>query len=450
MDPMVPEVACHPADDGSAGAGHAGSGRHTEPVEPEGSMRAPAVLLVGYNGANNTGAEALLQADIADLRAVLGPDARLTVPTLNEAKLRRYLQPGATLRIAPVPPVFPAAVRRLVREHDLVVLVEGSAYLDTWTPALLWYFLWATRCAAQAGRPCLAYAVDAGRLNRLDRWLTRREASRTELIVTRAQAAAERLRSWGVTAPVTATADNAFTFEPDPAGAAWLRASWPEGAGAVGLALVDFSRFPVVVRPWGRRGDRYRWPYYFAHSPARRRASRALAEGYAALADRIVARHGRPVALIGMEELDEPLTRAVQERMRHGARARVFSSREHDASRMTTLLRSLDLLVTSRYHAAVLSMAAAVPQVAVGHDLRLVSLYEELGLAGELFVRGGATPETFSAVTERVERLLADPAPVRAALREGHRVHAAAARRNRELLRAFALRHGWGEPAWAA
>ena len=41
-------------------------------------MPAPTVLLVGYNGANNTGAEALLQTDIADRRAVLGPDARLS------------------------------------------------------------------------------------------------------------------------------------------------------------------------------------------------------------------------------------------------------------------------------------------------------------------------------------------------------------------------------------
>jgi polysaccharide pyruvyl transferase WcaK-like protein len=413
-------------------------------------MSAPTALLVGYNGANNTGAEALLQADIADLRAVLGPDAHLTVPTLNAANLRRYLQPGPTLRIAPIPTVFLAAVRRLVREHDLVVLVEGSAYMDTWTPALLWYFLWATRCADEASKPCLAYAVDAGQLSRLDRWLTRREASRSQLIVTRSEAAAERLRSWGVTAPITATADNAFNFQPVPQDAAWLETWWPEGAGAVGLALVDFTRFPVVVRPWGRRQDCYRWPYYFAHSPARRRTSRALAEGYAALADGIVARHGRPVALIAMEELDEPLVRAVQGRMRHGARARVFSSREHDASRMTTLLRGLDLLVTSRYHAAVLSMAAAVPQVAVGHDLRLVSLYEELGLAEDLFVKGGASPEVFAAVEERVERLLADPAPVRVALRHGYQVHAAAARRNRELLRGFALRHGWGEPAWAA
>jgi hypothetical protein len=42
-------------------------------------MSAPTALPVGYNSANNTAA--LLQADIADLRAVLGPDARLTVPT---------------------------------------------------------------------------------------------------------------------------------------------------------------------------------------------------------------------------------------------------------------------------------------------------------------------------------------------------------------------------------
>jgi ABC-2 type transport system permease protein len=77
-----------------------------------------------------------------------------------------------------------------------------------------------------------------------------------------------------------------------------------------------------------------------------------------------------------MEELDETFARAIQERMRRPDRARIFSSRDLDASRMTVLLRSLGGLLTSRCHASVLSMAAGVPQVAVGHDLRLRTLFE--------------------------------------------------------------------------
>ena len=61
-------------------------------------MDPPKVLLIGYSGANNTGAEALLQADIEDLRAVLGDDALLTVPAAKDPEnLRRYLHEGPSL-----------------------------------------------------------------------------------------------------------------------------------------------------------------------------------------------------------------------------------------------------------------------------------------------------------------------------------------------------------------
>ncbi len=52
----------------------------------------PQVLAIGYSGANNTGAEAVLLADVEDLRTVLGPQACITVPSLNVANLRRYLR----------------------------------------------------------------------------------------------------------------------------------------------------------------------------------------------------------------------------------------------------------------------------------------------------------------------------------------------------------------------
>jgi polysaccharide pyruvyl transferase WcaK-like protein len=403
------------------------------------------VLVVGYNGANNTGAEALLQTDLRDLRSVL-PHAQVTVPTLSEANLRRYLQEGPDLRIEPMPTLFFRKLRRLVREHDLIMLVEGSAYMDTWTSALLWYFLWATQCAHSFGKPCLAYAVDAGDLSPLNRRLVRHVASLTDLIVTRARAAAERLHAYGVTAPIEVTADNALTFLPRPEDTGWLGREWPEAAdGAIGLAVVDFHLWPVVIRPWGRQADCYKWPYYFSRSPQRAQATSTLAQGYAELADRLIREQGRPVALICMEQLDEPLARRIHGLMHQGAAARVFSSCQYDASRMTALLRSLSALVTSRYHAAILSLQAHVPQVAVGHDLRLKSLYGELGLQEDYFLNPDL-PDLWSRLHDAVSGLLADPEPMRQRLRQGYDDLAGRAAGNIRLLHRFLAEQGWARP----
>jgi polysaccharide pyruvyl transferase WcaK-like protein len=404
------------------------------------------VLLVGYNGANNTGAESLLLADIADVRAVFGDDAHITVPTVNEDNLRRYLHESPTLHIVPMSPVFLPAIRRLVCSHDLVMLVEGHTYMDEWTSVLLWGFLWATYCAHRMGRPSLAYAVDAGTLKPFNRRLTRTVASTTHLIIARSGAAAARLGSWGVTAPIATTADNAFTYQTDPADEGWPLRAWPAAAdGIVGMALVDLHRWPVVVRPWGRRASCYRWPYYFTDTPERRRASAELAAGYARLADGLAER-GKALALIAMEGLDDPFVHEVQRRMRDPGHSRVFSAATLDASKMTVLLRSLELLVTSRYHACVLSLAAGVPQVGVSSDLRLATIYAELGLADDYYFRCDA-PELFTALNDRVERLLADPAAQRDLITVGYGERSAAARRNRVLLRQFALDHGWAVAA---
>jgi polysaccharide pyruvyl transferase WcaK-like protein len=405
------------------------------------------VLMVGYNGANNTGAEALLASDIEDVRAVLGPGARITVPTLNPANLRRYLTEGPTLRIAPIPTLFFGAVRRMVRESDLVLLVEGSTYMDSWGSPLLWSFLWASHCAAKMGKPCLAYAVDAGTLRPVNARLVQRVASRTDLIVTRNRAAAGRLRALGVTAPMLSTADNAFTYRPREADRGWVAREWPRAAGGmVGLAMVDFHLFPAVMRPWGPRERCYKWPYYFASSPERTRAGEMLARGYASLADHVVESTGKAVALICMEQLDEALACQVHGLMKHPQSARVFSARQHDASRMTSLLRGLDLLVTSRYHAAVLSLAAGVPMVAVHHDTRLATLYQDLGLKEQWFMDptaagslagGFAALRLFGGLRKRVDLLLGNPGLQKESLSRGYAEHLGRARQNRSLLGEF-------------
>lgn len=398
------------------------------------------VLLVGYNGANNTGSEARLLSIIEDIRDVLGSQTEITVPTLNEENLRRYLSEDEKLHIAPIPSIFFFSIDKLVKEHDLILLVEGSCYMDTWTSALLWAFLWATSSAHRQGKPCVAYAVDAGELSMFNSWLVKREASKTDLIITRTKYAAEKLKKIGVTAPITSTADCAFTFQENPEDYDFLGRIWSESRdGVVGLAVVDFSLWPVVIRPLGREKDVYKWPYYFSRSKDRQEARERLIEGWARVADQIIEKHQKNVALICMEELDQPLAEDILQKMENIDKCRVISSGEYNASQMTSILSDLDLLITSRYHSAVLSLRSGVPQIAVGHDPRLSSLYQDLHLYDDYFLSHN-TPNLWEVIEEMINLLIATPDLQKDHLKKGLQEQLSLCQKNKILLKEFLMK----------
>lgn len=402
----------------------------------------PKILLLGYNGANNTGSEARLLAIIEDIRSILGFETLITVPTLNEVNLRRYLKEDQYLKIAPIHSIFFFDIRRLVREHNVTLLVEGSCYMDTWTSALLWAFLYATRCASNFKKPNLAYAVDVGHLSRFNKWLVKREASKTDLILTRTKSAFGELKKMGVTAPMDVTADCAFTFKTEKKDGDILKESWPDSdLGVVGLAPIDFYLWPVVMRPWGKKENEYKWPYYFSRSKDRVRGSEKLALKWAEEADRIIKKHGKRVALICMEEVDEPLVRCIKEKMKNPEMVKIYSSRNYNASEMTCLLRSLELLVTSRYHAGVLSLEGQIPQIAVGHDTRLKGFYGELGLQD--YMIDFMSPEIWNKLTEKVDELIENPEKQKGLLKQGFIEHLNRAKENPEILKNFLQENGW-------
>jgi len=395
-----------------------------------------SILLVGYNGANNTGAEAKLLVCINEIRSVLGEDACITVPSLNEANLRRYLQEGPNLKIKPVrPSLFFLDIRKLVKQNDLIMLVEGSCYMDTWGAALLWYYLLATKYAHSMKKPCIAYSVDAGNASRFNRWLIRREASKTNLILARTKEAAERLLKWQVKAPIEVTADNAFTFRPNPHDHNLLKHVWPEASKIAGIAAEDIYIWPVQIRPWGKRKDCYRWPYYYQHSKECRAKSELLADVLAVQADEIVEKYDKDIALLSMEGLDTTFTTRIQQRMKHPDRTRVFSSTQYNASRMASVLRSLDILITSRYHAGVLSLPHLVPQTAIGHDLRIKDLYTDLETP-ELFI-DHEDPDRYKILSNNVEILFNQQREMKTKLKKGYEKYLAREKRNPQLFKTF-------------
>jgi len=83
-----------------------------------------------------------------------------------------------------------------------------------------------------------------------------------------------------------------------------------------------------------------------------------------------------------MEELDQRICNQILERVDTSLRKHVSTVYAGDALPHAIVghLRVLDYLVTSRYHACVLSMAGHVPQMALYHDERLISIFRELGL----------------------------------------------------------------------
>ena len=402
------------------------------------------VLLVGYNGANNTGAEAKLLVCIDEIRSVLGSDVQITVPSLNEANLRRYLSETPTLKIkgfTPASVLFD--IRKFVKQSDLVFLVEGSCYMDTWGSALLWCYLLATRNAHSMKKPCIAYAVDAGSAGRFNRWLIRREASKTDLILARTASAAQRLGKWGVKAPIEVTADNAFAFQPNPEDKDLLKRVWPQAAHAVGVAAEDIYAWPVHMRLWDRKQYCYRWPYYYTHSKASRQKSDLLAKVLAVQSDDIIEEHDKDIALLSMEGLDAGFANKVQRLMKHPERTKVFTSLEYNASQITSVLRNLDLLITSRYHAGVLSLPNLVPQTAIGHDLRIRDLYADLEMSN-LFT-DHEDPLRFWELSNDVNDIFDHYTSVKEKLKKGYEMYLEREKRNPQLLKTFLEKN---HPEW--
>lgn len=423
---------------------------HKTPVEKKSPKFFKKVLLMGYNGANNTGSETRLISIIEDIRTVLGKDVDLTIPTLNEKNLRRYIEEDEHLKIVPIPSIYFFALKKIVEKQDLVLLVEGSCYMDTWTSALLWAFLWTTRCAYNHGIPCIAYAVDSGELSRFNRFLVKKEASKTDLIITRTTYARERLIDIGVKAPILNTADSAFTFETKLEAKNSLKKIWnseksASTEGFVGMAVVDFHLWPVVIRPWGRKVNLYKWPYYFSRSRSRVLRSENLSKKWAREADRIVELHSKNIIIICMEELDEPLAIEIKNRMKHSEKAQIVSAGTYNASQITEVLRSLELLITSRYHAGVLSMKTSVPQIGIGHDMRLKGLYKDIKIEKEFFIDypqdDSKVDGIWKSLSKKVDQLIENPKHTKELIGKCYQKQVELSLNNKKYLKNFLFEH---------
>ena len=350
------------------------------------------ILLAGYNGMRNTGADVRVVAMVDQFYRLLGRDRiEIGILTLNLGETEAYFDPPTEL--IEFNPVYFRDLLKACKKYHMAVLCEGSTLKSKFANALTLFFCEAAGVMKKQGKPCIAYGSEAGHMDTLVKKVAKKLCKDTYFIA-RTEPSLEIINQMGLEGHLGT--DTAWTFPPGDA--AWAKkeimqkTGWDGKKPLLGVAVINPFCWPVrpsltklaraaVTRNWENRVTGY---YFYTTSKERTRLFRNYIEGIADAVTRFKKKHDVHVIPIGMEGLDlGPCTRLCEAA---GLPEEIFSSKFYDGYQMTAILHSLSGLVTSRYHARVLSMTGGVPSVAVSMDERLYNIFQECGQLDDYYL----------------------------------------------------------------
>jgi len=342
------------------------------------------LLLAGYVGARNTGADVRVEEMIRQFRTILSDDVlELTMMTLDPEKTAGYFRGARQVKI---PMVFPKFLFDECPKHHGVVACEGSMFKSKFASALSTMMAGALGMASVEGKLSVGYGAEAGEMEEGLRDFVEKYCAKS-LVLCRNEASRGILQNLGIR--TTAGADTAWTFDPaaPERGAALLRHAGWDGSQPL-LILCPINPFWWPIRPdlvkalaWKFLGeykkDHHTSIYFHESSEVSARKYEAYLRDLAGAVESFRREHPHFVALVGMEQLDR---QACVDLNRFLARpAPLFISDDYDMYDLVSVLRQGTLLVSSRFHAVVTTMPAQVPSIGITMDERLRNLFVDRG-----------------------------------------------------------------------
>lgn len=342
------------------------------------------MLLAGYAGSRNTGADVRVEEMIRQLRHLFGDELlELSITTIDPDCTRGYFP---TVRQLHLPNVYPAWLMQRVREHHAVLTVEGSMFKSKFANALSTMMAGALGLAAAENKVAVGYGGEAGAMDpALEKVVAR--TCRDSLQICRNANSARILGDLGI--PCRIGTDTAWTYQPRDLedGPRRLRAAgWDGEAPVLLVAPINAFWWPVkadvektVARliTGAHAASHYKSLYFHASGPEVARKQAAYIDGLANAVRSFRARTGAFVVLYGSEALDRSACEALDAKL--GGGTPVFVSDELDHHEMISLLWASDVVVSSRYHAIVCSMAGKPISVGVTMDERIRNLMDDRG-----------------------------------------------------------------------
>jgi polysaccharide pyruvyl transferase WcaK-like protein len=348
--------------------------------EPGGTLK---LLFTGYAGSRNTGADVRVEEMIRQFRHLLGDDvAELSILTIDPERTKTYFP---TVRQLTLPSIFPRFMFDTVHQHHGVIACEGSMFKSKFANALSTLMVGGLGLASAENKLAIGYGGEAGKMDPSLEAMVRRYC-RDAWILARNDESVRVLGDLGIEAK--RGTDTAWTFEvgPERGEQALRNAGW-DGRQPV-LAVCPINPFWWPVKPDLLKGtarylmgawedDHYTSVYFHASNAEIRRRNEAYLDAIAEGVNAFAAEEDVFVALIGMEMLDRRACDALNTRLTRPAP--LFVSDDHDLHTMVSVLRRCSYLLSSRYHAIVCSMPAAVPSAGITMDERIRNLMVDRG-----------------------------------------------------------------------
>jgi polysaccharide pyruvyl transferase WcaK-like protein len=374
--------------------------------------RSPAarfrILLAGYSGACNTGADLRTGEIIRQLHAELGA-GRLDLGLLVVGEHKLPFQDRLEFeRIEGYPP---DCVHDLCARYDAVVVCEGSLFTSTFADSLTMLLTGFLGMATALGKPAVAYGAEADRMSPEIAGFVRRHAAGA-LLIARNAASLQRLNAMGLTAELgTDTGWSYRPAHPDAANATLRARGWNGAAEVLALCPTNPFRWPLVADPakallasltGQEQSDHYRGMMFFQPAETAARRCAVLLDAVAqAVRDYAACRPaGVFPVIIGMEANDRQACVDLAKRL--GAAAPLVAGDVEPDLIVATLCMAARV-VSARYHAVLLAMTAGVPAVGLAYDQRVRALLAEAGHA-ELALDVEA-PDLTAALVGSLDRL---------------------------------------------
>ena len=342
------------------------------------------LLLAGYVGSRNTGADVRVEEMIRQFRTVLGDDElELTIMSVNRERTAGYFR---TVRQVELPVVFPKFLFDECPKHHGVVACEGSMFKSKFASALSTMMAGALGMAAAEHKLAVGYGAEAGAMSPALRDFVKKHCKHA-LVQCRNEPSREVLGRLGIR--TTGGTDTAWTFDPAPAsvGEKLLRARGWDGEKKV-LVVCPINPFWWPVKPdlakaaalalVGQYKDEHYRSFYFHH------ASSESDEKYETYIDAIAVgvrafmqkRDVFPI-MVGMERLDRGACEDVAARL--GVDAPLFISDDYNMYELVSVLRRCSWMLSSRFHAIVTSMPGLLPSAGITMDERIRNLMNDRG-----------------------------------------------------------------------